>query len=257
MFNFKDEKRIVVITSKLNLMNGDRNSAYGSTEEKRLEVDWLRKRIDIFMNFTLKALIGQSNQNFVALYAYQDETEELIKNIFSNYESLPDNIRFVKKTSYMDELNKITKGYDILFLARLDSDDLYRYDFVERILEYKIKENQDVILCQNGYIYSSEKNILAEYYHHHLTFYTVIYRLQQGEDKYKSFEVEPFDLLLNFSHHKITNYNYEPLEGRNFIFLIHGENANSTFWDYDFGFSKVGRHIENNLEKESILFDFL
>lgn len=117
MFNFKNEKKIVVITSKFNLMNGERNSAYQSTEEKRLEEDWLRKRIDIFMNFLLKALVGQSNQSFIALYAYQDETEELIKNI------------------------------------------------------------------------------LAEYYHQQFTFYTIIYRLQQGVDKYKSFELEPFDLL--------------------------------------------------------------
>lgn len=250
-------KRIVVITSKLNLMTGDQNLAYKKYEKERLEEEWLSKRLDTFMKFTAQCLINQSDQSFVAIYAYANNTEKYIRDILSRYPKLPDNIRFVKVTEYMNELDKITEGYDMLLLSRLDTDDLYKYDFVERLMAYDIDDDTEEILCQRGYIYDSINNKLAEYYHHHFTFYTFIYRLGEGDKKYNSLDINPMDLLLNFRHVRTTNYKYKPFEGRNFIFVIHNENSDSKFSDYDNGFNRVGNHIYDENKIADILYCFL
>lgn len=250
-------KRVVVITSKLNLMTGEKFPAYSKYEKERLEEEWLSKRLDTFMKFTAQCLINQSDQRFVAIYAYADDTEKYIVDILSRYAKLPDNIRFVKVTEYINELNKITEGYDMLLLSRLDTDDLYRYDFVERLMEYEINEDLEEILCQRGYIYDSINNNLAEYYHKQFTFYTFIYRLGEGDKKYSSLDIEPMELLLDFSHFRTMNYKYEPLEGRNFIFVIHNENSDSKFGNYNNGFNRVERFIESKKEITDILYDFL
>ena len=250
-------KKIIVITSKFNLMSGEVYKAYIKTEKARLEQEWISKRLEIFMRFTSQSLINQSDQRFIAIYAYEDSTEKNIFDTLAKYPKLPDNIRFVKKTEYMNELNKITEGYDTLLLTRLDSDDLYRNDFVERLMNYDIKDDLEEILCQRGYIYDSINNKLAEYYHKQFTFYTFIYRLGKGDNKYSSLEVSPMELLLDFSHFRTTDYNYETLPGRNFIFNIHNKNTDSGFSDYNHGFNRVERFIDNKQKIEDILYDFL
>lgn len=250
-------KKIVVITSKFNLMNGDRNKTYGKNEKQRVEKDWIDNRIDIFMRFTAQSLMNQINQEFIALYAYEDSTENYIFDALSNYKKLPDNIRFVKKSEYMNELDKITQGYDILFLSRLDSDDLYRDSFVQNLYDLDLKDDTEEILCQSGYIYDSVKNRLAEYYHKQFTFYTFIYRLYKEGKKYSSLSIDPWDLLLNFSHFRTIDYKYETLPGRNFVFMIHSQNTNSFFGNYNYGFNRVERFIEDSQKKIDILFNFL
>lgn len=252
-------KKIVVITSKFNIMTGARNSTYSSNELERFEIDWIFNRVSIFMKFTAQSLINQTNQDFIALYAYEDSTEKVIQEAFSKYDKLPDNIRFVRFSEYMNVLDEITKGYDVLFLTRLDSDDLYCNDFVDRIMNYELNDEIEEILCQRGYIYDSVNNRLAEYYHRQFTFYTFIYRLskEKENEKYSSLSIDPMELLLDFSHFRTIDYKYEVLEGRNFMFIIHKKNTNSSFSDYNYGFNRVERFIDNQQEISDILYDFL
>lgn len=246
----------VVITSKLNIMTGEKYEAYSKSAKERENKEWLEERINIFMNFTAKSLIHQTNQNFTALYAFEDSTENYIYEALDKYSKLPDNIKFVKKTEYMDMLDKITKGYEMLYLVHLDSDDLYRNDFVDRILKLEINDDTEELLCPFGYIYDSRNNRLAEYYHKQFIFYTFIYRFYKENEKYSSLNIDPWKLLIDFSHFKTINYKYEIVSGRNFMFNIHGNNANSFFGSYNYGFSEMQREIYNEDEKIDILYDF-
>lgn len=250
-------KRLVVITSKFNIMTGDRNKAYSKTENERFDKEWITNRMSIFMKFTAQSLMNQSDQRFIALYAYEDATESYINEELSKYPKLEDNIIFIKKTEYMKKLDEITEGYDMLLLSRLDSDDLYRENFVKNLMEHDIKDETEELLCQRGYIYDSVNNRLAEYYHKQFTFYTFIYRLGEGTNKFSSLSVSPMELLIDFSHFRTIDYNYEPLMGRNFMFMIHKNNSDSKFADYNYGFNRVERFITNQQEIEDILYEFL
>lgn len=249
-------KKMVIITSKFNIMTGERNTLYGKNEAVRTTKAWIDHRVDIFMNFTAKSLIKQTNQNFYAIYAYEDSTEKILLDSLNRYPKLQSNIMFVKKTKYMETIDNISKDLDILYLTRLDSDDMYVNDFVQKIYDFDIDENTQAILCRDGYVYDSKNKILAEYSHSSFTFYTFIYRLYKEKVRYSSLNITPWDLLINFFHFSINSYTFKLLEGRNFIFNIHSQNTDSVFPQASFLWYTVGTKITDEETKSKILSNF-
>lgn len=246
----------IIITSKFNIMTGVRNNYYSKSEQLRFDTEWVEGRMDIFMNYTLKSLKAQTNQDFTAVYAIEDSTEDLVNDTLKKYEPLPSNIMFVKKSDYLDTLDKLSDGYHVLYLTRLDSDDMYCKDFIDILHKFPVKTNTQELICQDGYMYDSVGNRLADFHHNCFTFYTFIYKKYKEFQKYDSFPLTPMQLLIDFSHFSTMNYNYESIPGRNFIYHIHGKNAASTFYMYDYGFVKVERIIEDDTEKEAALSRF-
>lgn len=252
---FKLSKKII-ITSKFNIMTGARNNYYSKSEKLRFDTEWIENRMDIFVNFTLKSFKNQTNQDFSVVYAIDDSTEDLVNNALKKYDPLPSNIMFVKKSDYMNTLDKLSDGYHLLYLTRLDSDDMYCKDFIETLHNFPTKIDTQELICQHGYMYDSKDNRLADYRHTCFTYYTFIYKKYKEVKKYDSFPLDPMQLLVDFSHFSTMNYKYEAIPGRNFIYHIHGNNAASTFYVYDFGHVKVERIIEDEKEKEAILSRF-
>lgn len=250
-------RKLVIITSKFNIMTGTRNTLYGKNESARVTEDWINARMDIFMNYTFKSLINQSNQNFLALYAYEDSTENFIENALLRYPKLPENIKFIKKSLYTSFIDTISSNYDLLFISRLDSDDMYEKNFVDNLLNYPLKDTTEALLCQNGYILNANSNQLNEYYHESFTYYSFVYRIYKEKKKYDSLNVTPWDLLINFFHFSVLNYNVEFLEGRNFIFNIHDGNTDSKFPISSFMWYRLEREITDKSEKDFIFKKFL
>lgn len=246
----------IIVSSKFNIMTGIRNKTYGRNENLRFTKDWIENRMKIFMNFTCKSLQKQTNQNFTALYVYEDGTENLIIDALSKYPPLPENIKFIKKSEYDTVIDSLTIGYDELYLTRLDSDDMYVKTFIQKLHDYKPKEETEALLCQYGYIYDSINKRLGEYYHYQFTFYTFIYKLNNEDNKFSSLNITPWDVLVNFSHLKIIDYKYESIPERNFIFNIHSHNTDSIFGIYDWGNCRVEREILDKPEIGRITSDF-
>lgn len=71
----KEKKRIIVDI----LFNAWKRSS------RIYDRDWIENRMKIFMNYTLKSLKGQSNQNYIALVRYDRSTEKLIRQALSKY----------------------------------------------------------------------------------------------------------------------------------------------------------------------------
>lgn len=249
-------RKKIILTSKFNIMTGERNRCYSRNEWARTNRDWLENRLAIFENFTLKCLKKQSVQDFTAVYAIEDSSEEVINEILQQYGPLPSNVMFVKKSEYTNVITSLCQGYDMLYLTRLDSDDMYPQEFVKTLHNFPIKENTQELLCQEGFIYHSPSNQLAEYYHQMFTYYTFIYRLYKEDTRFSSLPITPMDLLVNFPHGATMNYVYETIPGRQFIFHIHGTNTDSTFGVYDWGFAKVGKMIDDPIVKNNILACF-
>lgn len=250
-------RKKIIITSKLNIMTGERNHCYSKNAGVISNRDWLENRISIFMNFTLKCLQKQTLQDFTAVYAINDSSEDMINEILTQYPPLPANIILIKKSEYSNLISSLCVDYDILYLTRLDSDDMYPKEFVKTLMEFPVKEETQELLCQEGFIYNSQTNQLAEYYHQMFTYYTFIYELYKEDVQFSSLALTPMDFLVNFPHGATMQYNYETIPGRQFLFHIHGNNTDSTFGVYDWGFCKVGAMIDDETAKNNILACFM
>jgi hypothetical protein len=215
--------------------------------EQVFRKDWIEQRISIFMKYTLKSLKAQTNQDFVTIVRYHKDTRNLIQNALAKYAPLPQNVRFVSSNEYTRGIIENIKGYDVLYLVRLDSDDMYHKTFIQKLHDYKPKADTEVLICQKGYIYDSVKNRIAEYFHISPQFYTFIYDVKDyiNGKRYR----------LPSSHYDAIKMKHEILEGNNYVNLVHSNNTLFTFED---SINKiVGEVITDKTRIGSILKNFM
>ena len=67
---------------------------YSPISQKAQTKEWIDPRIDVFMDYTAKSLINQTNQNFKCILRHTPGTKEVIHDSLSRYPKLPDNIIF-------------------------------------------------------------------------------------------------------------------------------------------------------------------
>ncbi|MFA7215104.1 MAG: glycosyltransferase [Bacillota bacterium] len=210
--------------------------------------DWIENRMKIFMDYTLNSLKGQSNQSFIALVRYDRSTVKLIKQALSKYPSLPSNIKFIEANVYnkeLIELIKSTRGYDHLYIVRLDSDDLYNKSFIQKLHDYNHKTEKQVLISRNGYIYDSVNHRIAKYYHKSPPYHALVYRVKDfiGGKRHR----------LPKGHWSALELNYELLGGTNFISHVH---SNNTLFSFKKNYT-VGPIITDRGEIRSILEGFM
>ncbi|MBA1336858.1 MAG: hypothetical protein HPY66_3294 [Firmicutes bacterium] len=209
------------------------------------DIGWIDKRMAIFMNYTLKSLLGQSNQEYLALVRYSGDTVKLIKQTLSKYPPLPPNIKFIDANSYTSEIIKSVKGYDYLYLARLDSDDMYSKSFIQKLHNYNPKPETEVLISRNGYIYDSVNHRIAKYFHKSPPYHALVYRV---EDFIKGKRHK-----LPKGHWSALELNYELLDGANFISHVHSLN---TLFTFNKNYT-VGPIITDREKIRGILRDFI
>lgn len=206
-------KKTVVIWSDFNTL---------PFSDKRFKKDWIEERIRIFMRFTLKSLKAQTNQDFLALIKYEDKSEKIVSDALSHYPKLPANIRFVPKSEYEKKVIERIKGFEYLYLLRLDSDDMYHKSFIQQLYDFKHDISTEAIINQNGYIYDSLKNQLARFPHKSPNYYTLIYEAKDylAGKRYRIPGGHPNVIKL---------LNHEIIKKPNYIRLVHSINDSSTF----------------------------
>lgn len=217
----------------------DLNSEWGKLS---LTKEWIDYRIDIFMKYTAVSLKNQSNQDFLAIIRYIDPSEKLVLDALSKYDLLPENIIFMKDSKANELINEYIKDTDIFYIVRLDSDDMYVPNFMERLNKVNYYDGLQCIICQDGYVYDVTSGILATWHYPSPTFYTFVYKTSS----YLSGE----RYILECGHEGAIKLNHEILPGLNFIFLIHEKNISSRL---DNRIDKI--IIENEKEKEKLFMD--
>lgn len=206
-------KKMVIIWSEFNTM---------PFSNKRFSESWIEKRIDIFMKFTLNSLKSQTNQNYLALIKYEDKSKDIITKVLSRYPKLPNNVTFIAKSKYEKKVIEKAKGFDYLYLVRLDSDDMYHKSFIQQLFDYKHHISTEAIINQNGYIYDSIKKQIAKFPQISPNYYTLIYKVDDyiSGKRYKIPGGHPNVIKL---------LNHEILKKPNYIRLVHSTNDSSTF----------------------------
>ncbi|MEW9080222.1 hypothetical protein [Terrisporobacter glycolicus] len=218
----------------------DINSQWGKIS---LTKEWIDYRIDIFMKYTAKSLINQSNQDFITIVRYWDSSEDLVLDALSKYKPLPNNILF-KKDSEADEIiNDYIKDSDIFYIVRIDSDDMYAPDFMGKLNEMNYYDGLQCIICQDGYVYDVLNDRLAMWHYFSPPFYTFVYKTLD----YLSGE----RYVLEGGHCGAIKLNHEILSGLNFVFLVHEKNISSRFDN------RPDKKIIESEEKEIILKELM
>lgn len=204
----KNKNVIVSIPFNISLLK-DMNMPYHNfgIRKECLTKEWIDYRINIFMNYTLKSLKNQTNQNFNAYIRYEPSTEYLIKKAISKYQPLPDNIQFVTTREYNNIVLKNIRGYKFLYEVTISSDDMYHKSFIQQIFDYKPKYNTKILICQNGYIYDSVQKRIAPYFNHSSSFNCLIYNTIDYLNG-KRHILNGFESAIKLPHEILENPNY-------------------------------------------------
>lgn len=225
------------------IINSSFNTLFKNNKE-RLTKDWIDTRISIFMKYTMRSLKSQTNQDFIAMLKYEDSTDSIIKEALNHYKKLPNNIQFVKNSEYDAKISKAIKGYEYLYLVRIDSDDMYHISYVQQLHDYRPKENTVTLINQNGYIYDITQNRIARWSRNSPPFYTLIYKVRDylAGTRYKLIGGHPGAIKLP----------HEIISKSNFMVTFHGNNTST-----EFKYNDKNKIITNSYEVEKILENFI
>lgn len=206
----------------------------------RLNKEWIDYRMSIFMNYTFKSLINQTNQSFTAIIHYDELSEVLIQSALSQYNLMPSNIIFTSSGNAL--IKKIIHGYDYLYIVRLDSDDMYHPNFIQQLIDFEHTSNLECIVNKEGYVYDIVGDNLGIWYAQSPPFFTLIYKVQDY--------LSGFRYILN-SHTNAIKLNHYVFNSGNFMVILHGQNT-STKFNHPF----VRNIIDNSIQKKIILNNF-
>lgn len=223
---FGQKNKVIIIWSKIKLENILKN--------KREE--WIKHRLKIFMNYTLNGFKNQTNQKFYYFINYDAYAKPFILKELKKYPQLPSNIMFTEH--YYVDIEKIIPFYKSLYFVRIDSDDLYQKNFIQKLNDFNPKNETKAIIATNGYIYDALTDELARWFYKSASpFYTLIY--------------DCFDFSNGYRHEthgekSVFKLYYEVIYGDNFIVIAHHKNTITVF---NCAFKK--QTVENE-EKEKI-----
>lgn len=196
-------KRVVI---EINFNN------YG-LDPARLTEPWIANRIAIFQKYTLRSLKKQTNQDYLCLIKTAGGCEQIIKSVLGTYPPLPPHIRFVTSIEATRQTEAYIAGYEDLYIARQDSDDLFHKTFVQQLHQFKHKPTTQVLITQNGYMWDTVENTMIPMYFESPQYYTLIYSVKafMAGKRYK----------LPGGHGYAIKMRHELLKPRNYVNIVH------------------------------------
>lgn len=236
----------------------------GVGTNKILTDEWLKDRIEIFKNYTLKSLLNQTNPEFMVWLSFRQEekdsqlvadlevylTQQRVRYIctFNGLIYFDDkNVEANKSLKYRLSLSLAELPQyesEKIYLTRIDSDDMFHKEVVQLIQHFKPAKALTLSL---GLVYNKDTNEVAEW--NPLTnppFYTIIFprevffNAQKHIDWYEGFK----------SHEDIARLPHKVLwrgdnrTDRLYMVFTHNPKMHiSTSWDHPF----KGKSLSNQV----------
>ncbi|MDQ0857341.1 glycosyltransferase family A protein [Bacillus sp. V2I10] len=185
---------------------------YGMNPQRTTE-EWIENRISIFQKYTLKSLKKQTNQNFLTVVKLAEGCSEIINRALQKYEPLPDNIKFGTSIESQRRIEAYIQGYDELYVARQDSDDLYHKSFVQQLHNYRHKPSTEVLINQDGYMWDTVDNRMIHIHFESPQYYTFVYTAKDYLDGKR--------YILPGGHGYAIRLPHEILKNRNYVNIVH------------------------------------
>ncbi len=185
----------------------------------RLTKEWITTRMDIFFRYTLKSLRCQTNQNFEAFLNCDGESMNTISELLQERNQLPRNIHFVDAKQITPLINQTAKNYEYFYLVRIDSDNLYHKDFVQKLYDLQPKPETEALLCQYGYLFDIKSNKLAYSFHTSPSYYTLIYKTSEYQSGKRYMMTSHKEVIRDFKVELLNDYFYiTTITGENVLF---------------------------------------
>lgn len=200
----------VVIESNFN--------TYGFNPQ-RLTRPWLEKRIEIFRSFTLKSLLAQTNPDFLAIFKIVPETERIVSEILAKYPPLPRNVWFGTISDSADRIKAFAEKSEYLYLARMDSDDLFHRTYVQQLYDFRPKSGTKALINQNGYALDVLKGEMVPMFRKSPPYYVFLYKTKEYLSGYR------VKIPGRGTHGSVIELPHELLTPRNFVEVNHGHNT--------------------------------
>jgi hypothetical protein len=184
---------------------------------------WVEKRLNIWYNYCYKSLLNQSDTNFTQ-WLVCDKIHVDFVNDFLKSHVKDDRIQI--KITDGDKWPKPDVVIDqnmIYCVVRLDSDDMYRFDVIERLrskelVTHLFDSNKRWVLFQDGYIYDIRNSVLRYYYFKSPPFFAHYY--QPSEFAQKQDIKEP-------AHNLVIGYRPLIISGKHYLITVHGDNTST------------------------------
>ncbi len=239
-FHIITDKKIIIFNSPFNIWH------HPPFSNKCLTKNWIEYRLMIFIKYTLRSLTNQTNQNFFAIIKYDDSSEKIINELVKSYKKLPANINFIKKSNYNEFIKEKIKGYDYVYITRLDSDDMYHKTFVEQLYNIKLNKHTKAIINQNGYIFDSNNKILAKFPRKSPNYYTLIYKANDY--------INGKRYTIKGGHPNVIKLPHQIINKPNYIRHAHSKNNETNIYKYNI---KKSNYIVNKNRIRNILKEFI
>lgn len=228
-------KRRIVVDCKFNTMKAI---------PERLDPAWIKTRYDIFCRFTLRSLKNQISQDFLAFLKYDPLSRQAVMAASYEHEPLPQNIVLVTEKEYEERILDYIADADQLFIARIDSDDMYRSNYIDQLQKIEPLSDTEALINQQGYIYDSVNDRLAYWSHFSPPFYTLIYNC-------RSYRMG-FRYRFSNGHRGAFSLRHQIMPPGNFMVVVHTHNISTHF-----NKRQRGNLIQDPLEMKRILQEFL
>lgn len=185
----------------------------------RLSREWLSERIGIFRTFTLNSLLAQTNQNFLAVLKLAGGCSDIIESELAKYEPLPANIQFGTSIESKRRIEAYIQDSKELFIARIDSDDLYHKTFVQQLHDHNPQPGTVALVNQLGYLWDAVQQQMAPTFHRSPSYYVFLY---SAADYLAGHRVT---IPGKGTHGYVTELPHEILGVRNYVNVIHSSNT--------------------------------
>lgn len=208
----------------------------------QLTEKWIKERLAIFDHFTAQSLRVQTDPNFDVLVVYDPRSEEIVQEALKGYH-FPHQFSFICKGKLDEEINKRIEGSEYFYLVRLDSDDMYHHQFMEKINRHEPDGQTEMLIAQDGYLYDAIHHRLARIHYPSPPFYTQIYKTEEYLAG-KRYQLKGHQSVIHFKH--------QIIEGAQYVVVIHSQNTSTTFRP-----KRKEDIIISPLEKGEILAQFM
>ncbi|NRY63587.1 glycosyltransferase [Clostridium beijerinckii] len=196
---------------------------FDTVDKEREDEIWIKNRINIFMNYTYKSLINQTNQDFTACVLYSKESEELVFSEISKYGPMPENIVFISKNMADVFIKEKIIGSEYVYFVRIDSDDMYHKSYVQKLYDYIPKPETTALLNQWGYLYDSFNGKLFICSAKVTSCYTLIHKTEDYiNGTVPSVITDKLDIQMGTAW---SMPNKEYLDGLNYAWHVHSKNT--------------------------------
>lgn len=185
----------------------------------RLSQEWISERIGIFRTFTLRSLLNQTNQDFLAVVKLAGGCSDIVEDELSKHEPMPENVRFGTSIESTRCINAYLEGADELFIARIDSDDLYHMTFVQQLHDHVPQQDTVALVNQEGYLWDAVQGQMVPVFHHSPSVY--VFRYAAADFLAGQRVVIPG----KGTHGYVTELPHEILPLRNYVNVIHSANT--------------------------------